>query len=111
MAQAARAAAAVVDSDWLDLMVKNLKDELQRQLARVSDAEEGTGDARSRAADARTLAVLGNTLEKLGRLEQQRALVRETKVAKHEQGARTALECRLDKLVDGGPAPKRSQQS
>jgi phage terminase large subunit-like protein len=93
MAQAAHEAAAVSDSDWLDLMVKNLKDELQRQLARVRDAVDGENNARSRAADARTLAVLGNTLEKLGRLEQQRAQVRETKVRKHEQDARAALEC------------------
>src|SRR5690606_11804473 len=75
------------DCEWLDLMVKNRKDELQRQLARVRDAEDGAHDAKSRAADARTLAALQNTLERLGRLEQQRALVRESKVAKHADGA------------------------
>jgi hypothetical protein len=100
------------DSEWLDLMVKNLKDELQRQLARVRDSGENEkSDARSRAADARTLAVLQNTLEKLGRLEQQRAVVRETKVSTHEQGARTALERRLDKLLDGGAAPDAAGES
>jgi hypothetical protein len=112
MAHAARGRRANgPDSAWLGLMVKNLKDELQRQLARVRDATDGANDAKARAADARTPAVLGSTLEKLGRLEQQRAQVRESKVAKHEQGARAALECRLDKLVDGGAAPKRSRKS
>ena len=30
-----------------DLMVKNLKDELQRQLARVRDATDGANDAKA----------------------------------------------------------------
>ncbi len=109
MAQTSRGARANgPDSEWLDLMVKNLKDELQRQLARVRDTEDEDkdkkSDARSRAADARTLASLQQTLEKLGRLEQQRAMVRETKVRKDADGARAALERRLDKLL--GPAAK-----
>jgi len=116
------------DSGWVDLMVKNLKDELQRQLARVrqagdprdggpkdgdpKDGEESSKpvvtDAKSRAADARTIAVLCNTLERLDRLEQQRAMVRETKVRKNAQDARTALERRLDKLLAGAAAPRGS---
>lgn len=91
-------------------MVKNLKDELQRQLARVRDAEDGGHDAKSRAADARTLAALQNTLERLGRLEQQRALVRESKVAKHADGARAALVRRLDKLLEPGKPDKPARK-
>jgi hypothetical protein len=107
MAQTSRGARANgPNCEWLDLMVKNLKDELQRQLTRVRDTEEKDekSDARSRAADARTLASLQQTLEKLGRLEQQRAMVREAKVRKHADGARAALERRLDKLLE--PAKK-----
>jgi len=102
------ALAAGLESEWLDLMVRNLKDELQRQLSRVRDTEDEDkdkkSDAQSRAADARTLASLQQTLERLGRLEQQRAMVRETKVQKHADGARAALERRLDKLI--APAKK-----
>ena len=100
------------DCEWLDLMVKNLKDELQRQLARVRDTEEKEekSDARSRAADARTLASLQNTLERLGRLEQQRAMVRETKVRKDADGARAALERRLDKLLGPGKPGKPARK-
>jgi len=98
------------DSGWLDLMVKNLKDELQRQLARVSDAKHENDDARARAADARTLATLQTTLERLGRLEQQRALVRERKVAKDADGARAALERRLDKLIGPGKKTKPARK-
>ncbi len=105
------------DSGWVDLMVKNLKDELQRQLVRVRDAWElkdgvpVVNDAKSRAVDARTLAVLGNALERLDRLEQRRAIVRETKVRKHDDDARTALERRLDKLAAAGEPPPDSGES
>ncbi len=105
------------DSGWVDLMVKNLKDELQRQLVRVRDAWEPkdgvpvVNDAKSRAVDARTLAVLGNALERLDRLEQRRAIVRETKVRKHDDDARTALERRLDKLAAAGEPPPDSGES
>ena len=100
------------DSEWLDLMVKNLKDELQRQLARVCEAapQPGEDTTKMRASDARTLATLQNTLERLGRLEQQRAQVREKKVAGHDQDTRAALERRLDKLLETGAAPQRADK-
>jgi hypothetical protein len=90
-------AEAAPDSEWLDKMVKKLKAELSRQLVRVRRSAKEEGDARTRAADAVTLASLERTLERLARMEQARALVRETKIRR--EGARDALERRLDKLA------------
>lgn len=121
MSQTSRGARANgLDSEWLEILVKNVKDELQRQVARVVDAgapkpaenktdESATGKAdsaeennwKTRAGNARTLAVLTGKLE---RLEQQLAKGREIKVRRHEDAARKALERRLDKLLDGGAA-------
>lgn len=100
MARAARAAAAAFDSEWLDEMVKKLQAELKRQLRRVRKSDREASDPRSRASDAATLASLERTLERLAKMEQARALVRETKISK--QGARDALERRLDKLAAAG---------
>ncbi len=96
------ALAAGLESEWLDLMVKNLKDELQSQVARVRLAarQPGEDEAKMRASDARTLGVLERTLERLAKLERERAMVRESKVRKLVEGTRAALECRLDKLLE-----------
>jgi len=61
---------------------------------------------RELAPDARTLATLEKTLKRLAKMEQARALARETKIRK--QGARDALERRLDKLADAGHKTKPS---
>jgi hypothetical protein len=89
---------AAPDADWLDTMVKRLISELEKQLSRVSRAQDA-GDAQSRAADARTLSSLERTLERLSRLETARAAVREKKIAKHDADARAALERRLDQRL------------
>ena len=102
MARAVDFAEAASDSDWLDEMVNKLKVELEAQLKRASIDPGDKADPAVRAADARTLASLERTLEKLAAMEQARALVRETKVNK--EGARDALERRLDKLAAAGPA-------
>ncbi len=104
MAQAAGISADAVDSEWLDEMVKKLKAELEAQLARVTTGTRKKSDATALAADARTLATLEKTLERLAKMEQARALVRETKIRK--QGARDALERRLDKLAAAGQKTK-----
>jgi hypothetical protein len=88
-----------IDSEWLDEMMTKLQHELERQIDRVAKAQDGGGDARERAADARTLTALERTLERLARLERERALVHEKKIAKHDGSARTALERRLDKRL------------
>ncbi len=89
---------AAPDGEWLDDMVKRLNLELEKQLLRVSQAQDA-GSAQSRAADARTLSSLERTLERLSRLEAGRAAVKEKKIAKHDADARAALERRLDKRL------------
>lgn len=106
MPHAADAALAASDSEWLDDMVNKLKAELEAQLDRVSRGTRLKNDAAGLAADARTLATLERTLERLAKMEQARALVRETKVRKDDAGARDALERRLDQLAAGAkPCP------
>ncbi|HWA70375.1 MAG TPA: hypothetical protein VG821_11150 [Rhizomicrobium sp.] len=89
---------AAPQGEWLDEMVKRLNAELEKQLRRVSQAQDA-GDAQSRAADARTLSALERTLERLSKLETARAAVREKKIVKHDTDARAALERRLDKRL------------
>lgn len=92
-----------LDPEWLDTMVKKLIAVLESQLNTVARAA-AEGDARSRAADARTLSALERTLERLSKLERERAAVREKKIARQDgEGARAALERRLDKRLAAGP--------
>lgn len=115
MARETQAVLAAADSEWLDEMVKNLKDELQSQLNRVRQAspKPEEDEAKMRASDARTLAALERTLERLSKLERERAAVREKKISPHDGQARTALERRLDKRLaaaakaDGAGKPQR----
>jgi hypothetical protein len=93
---------ADADTEWLDEMMTKLQRELERQLNRVAAAKAGDDDSRERAADARTLNALERTLERLARLERERALVKEKKIAKHGGSAREALERRLDKRLAAG---------
>jgi len=95
-----------IDEDWMDDMVKRLFRELKRQLSQVENAKpvEGREDGNLRAANARTLANLERTLERLARLEQQRVLARETKVAAKDDDARAALERKLDQLLEAARA-------
>jgi hypothetical protein len=102
MELAARAADA--DTSWLDEMMTKLKNELERQLDRVTLVKAGTDDHRERAADARTLEALERTLERLAKLERERTVAKEKKIAKHgaDKNGRAALERRLDKRLAGG---------
>lgn len=84
-----------IKSDWMDLMVKRLFRELNRQLLQVEN--EKPTDNTKRLENARTLASLQQTLEKLARLERERELVREKKVKK--SNARKTLESRLDQFA------------
>jgi hypothetical protein len=108
MVRTVQPVAAPFDSDWLDQMVKKLQAELESQLNRVRDAKPEKDSAKARAEDARTLSALERTLERLAKLERERAMVRETKIQKHDEGARAALERRLDELAAAETARKRS---
>jgi uncharacterized protein YlxW (UPF0749 family) len=105
-----------IPQGWMDDMVKRLFDQLNRQLIRLEDTkkdETEKHDANTRAADARTLASLERTLDKLTRLEQQRALARETKVAAKNDDVLAALERRIDQLAAAARAssdPEKPQQ-
>jgi flagellar biosynthesis regulator FlaF len=103
-----------ITEDWMDDMVKRLFRELKRQLSQVENAKPApeTHQAGLRAANARTLAGLERTLERLARLEQQRALVRETKVTANKDNARAALERRITLLIETArveSGPERSE--
>jgi hypothetical protein len=97
-----------IDENWMDQMVKRLFIELQRQLSQVENSQkvEGETQANLRSHNARTLAALERTLERLAKLEQQRALMRETKVAAKHDGARAELERRIDRLAAAANPPQ-----
>jgi uncharacterized sporulation protein YeaH/YhbH (DUF444 family) len=102
-----------VDEEWMDEMVKRLFHELRRQLSQLETAkavEDSVEQAGRRATNVRTLVSLERTLERLARLEQERALSRETKVAAGNDDAVAALERRLDQLLAAGGAPPTSQE-
>ncbi|HWA30700.1 MAG TPA: hypothetical protein VG867_06365 [Rhizomicrobium sp.] len=86
-------------SDWMDLMVKRLFAELNRQLCQVESKKDGEMKPGDRMENARVLASLQQTLEKLARMEAQRDLVRKGKNVAKDRDARKALERKLDQLA------------
>ena len=97
-----------IDSEWLDDMVKRLFKELRRQLSQIESTkpqDDDTKNAAVRAANVRALSGIERTLERLARLEQQRALSRETKIRARNGEHRAELERRLDQLLAAGNAP------
>src|SRR6185437_10889280 len=86
-----------IEAEWMDLMVKRLFSELNRQLLRVENQKlEQNFDGATRLQNARTLASLQHTLKELSHLEREREARRESKVKK--TNARKTLERRLDQL-------------
>src|SRR5580692_6040013 len=96
-----------INSEWMDIMVKRLFKELNRQLAQVESLKPEQARAADRVQNARVLASLERTLERLARLEKDREGRRERKGLKNDD-ARKALERRLDKLVGPDRAPEIS---
>jgi hypothetical protein len=96
-----------IDENWLDMMVKRLFLELQRQLSQVENAKPApeTEQASLRAANARTLASLERTMERLAKLEQQRACMRETRMAARNDSARAELERRIHCIIAAARTP------
>ena len=88
-----------IKSEWMDIMVKRLFRELNRQLAQVESLKPEQASAGDRVQNARVLSSLERTLERLSRLEKERVARRERKGLNHDD-ARAALERRLDKLVE-----------
>ena len=99
-------------SDWMDLMVKRLFAELNRQLCQAeSKQEKDMPTGRDRLDNARVLASLQQTLEKLARMEAQRDLVRKGKNIAKDADARKALERKLDQLAAALDANDNSRKS
>jgi hypothetical protein len=96
-----------INSEWMDIMVKRLFRELNRQLGQVESLKPEQARAADRVQNARVLASLERTLERLARLEKDREGRRERKGLKNDD-ARKALECRLDKLAGPGGTAKIS---
>jgi hypothetical protein len=94
-----------INTEWMDIMVKRLFKELNRQLAQVESLKPEQARAADRVQNARVLASLERTLERLARLEKDREGRRERKGLKNDD-ARKALERRLDKLVGTERAPE-----
>lgn len=86
-----------IKSDWMDLMVKRLFSELNRQLLQIENQKPDQVQPGERLQNARTLASLQHTLKELARVERDRELVREKKVKKTD--ARKTLESRLDQFA------------
>lgn len=99
-------------SDWMDLMVKRLFAELNRQLCQVeSKKDSDMTTAGDRMENARVLASLQQTLERLARMEAQRDLVRKGKNVAKDADARKALERKLDQLAAARNANDNSRKS
>jgi hypothetical protein len=97
-----------IDETWKDDVVNRLLLELKRQLFQLENAQPAPGadEAQTRAVNVRTLANIEHTLDRLLRLEEQRTLKRETKVAKNDDDALAELERRLDQLAAAAAAPR-----
>ena len=100
-------AAEVIDEDWKDDIVERLLRELKRQLCQLENTKPTpeTDQANIRSVNVKTLANIERTLDRILRLEEQRALKRETKVTANKDNARAELERRLDQLATTARAP------
>jgi hypothetical protein len=89
-----------LQSEGIDIMVKRLFAELNRQLCQVeSKQDKDMPTARERLDNARVLASLQQTLERLTRVEAQRDMYRKGKNVAKDADARKALERKLDQLA------------
>ena len=98
-------------SDWMDLMVKRLFAELNRQLCQVESKKDNQMKPGDRMENARVLASLQQTLEKLARMEAQRDIVRKGKNVAKDADARKALERKLDQLAAARESNDNSERS
>jgi hypothetical protein len=86
-----------IDEEWMDLMVKRLFRELDRQLNAIEQDKVSDNPAK-KAQVARTLASMERSLGRLTRIEMERAAKREQKVTGTNDDKRAILERRLDHL-------------
>ena len=88
-----------INSEWMDLMVKRLFRELNRQMCQVENQKAQTSAPGDRMENARVLASLQGSMAKLMRLEAERETHRKGKNVTKNADARKALERKLDKLA------------
>jgi hypothetical protein len=101
-----------LNSEGIDLMVKRLFAELNRQMCQVeSKKDKDQTDPGSRLENARVLASLQQTLERLTRLEAQRDVYRKGRNVAKDADARKALERKLDQLAAAHAANDDSRKS
>lgn len=101
-----------LQSEGIDIMVKRLFAELNRQLCQVeSKQDKDMPTARERLDNARVLASLQQTLERLTRVEAQRDLYRKGKNVAKDADARKALERKLDQLAAARGSNDNSERS
>jgi len=87
-----------IDQNWMDLMVKRLFRELDRQLNQIEKGDTPK-DASARALNARALAAMERSLGRLTRIEKERVSMRDTKIATPKDDKRAQLERRLTQLA------------
>jgi hypothetical protein len=83
----------------MDLMVKRLLLELNRQMCQVESQKAETSKPGDRMENARVLASLQGSMAKLTHLEAERETRRKGKNVTKNADARKALERKLDKLA------------
>ncbi|MGN6516515.1 MAG: hypothetical protein ACTHLR_11835 [Rhizomicrobium sp.] len=100
-----------LQSEGIDIMVKRLFAELNRQLCQVESKKDGELKAGERMENARVLASLQHTLERLARMEAQREAYRKGKNVAKDADARKALERKLDQLAAARGSNDNSERS
>jgi phosphoglycerate-specific signal transduction histidine kinase len=95
-----------IKSNWIDLMVKRLFSELNRQMCQAEAQKADGMMPGDRTENARVLASLQNTMEKLVRMEAQRDARRKGKNVTKDADARKTLERKLNKLASARAAQK-----
>ena len=95
-----------ITPEWMDLMVKRLFRELNRQMCQVENQKAETSAPGDRMENARVLASLQGSMAKLTRLEAERETRRKGKNVTKNADARKALERKLDKLAAAARAKK-----
>jgi len=97
----------VIDDAWKDDIVQRLLRELKRQLCQLENTKPTPeiDQANIRIVNVRAIVAMERTLDKLFRMDEQRELKRETKVAAKNDNALAELERRIDQLAAAARTP------
>ena len=104
-----------IESGWIDIMVKRLLQELDRQLRQVektkTDTELGLPTPQERAQNAAVLAKLEHTMERLVKLEKDRDVLKSRKGKKSRGETRSEIHAKAIRVVDAADAGGLSRKS